>query len=236
MKSSLHHFRAEELIYRLLYILRSFGSAKDYSHTSLTRLNIGKYHAPWGVSCERSELLQNTSGLCPEEPLYWFSKKFSTHFLFFIYKNSGTLSRMEGELYNTIQKQELQGIPPVPPSPRFPDISFAPSTEGTPMGRGTTSYRREVCAKIGVVFGGIAIISWFVIALGIVFASLGVIFSYFGLTSTRAKHARIGLYLSLVGGVLSLLYILVVYAGLMNYNYFTNELWGIPSGGVQKFN
>ncbi len=142
---------------------------------------------------------------------------------------------MEGELYNTIQKQELQGIPATPVSPKFPDISFGPPTEGTPRGRASTSNRRELYAKVGIVVGSLAIISWFIIALGIVFAVAGALCSYAGLNSSRAKHARIGLYLSLAGGTLSLLYILVVYAGFMNYNFFTHELWGIPSGGVQKF-
>lgn len=137
---------------------------------------------------------------------------------------------MEGELYQAIQKQELQGIPATPTLPAFPDISFTPPKEES-----DASHRREVCAKIGIVIGGVAIISWFVIALGIVFAIFGALFSYLGLPSSRAKHARIGLYLSLAGGLLSLLYILVVYAGFMNYNFFTNELWGIPSGGVQTF-
>ncbi len=141
---------------------------------------------------------------------------------------------MEGELYNTIQKQELQGMPPVPTSLKFPDISFGPPGETT-LQNGGASHRREVYAKIGIVIGGTAIISWFVIALGIVFAVVGALFSYAGLTSSRAKYARIGLYLSLAGGTLSILYIVVVYAGFMNYNFFTNELWGIPSGGVQKF-
>lgn len=137
---------------------------------------------------------------------------------------------MEGELYQTIQKQELQGMPVTTVAPAFPDISFTPPMEGK-----GASHRRELCAKVGIVIGGTAIISWFVIALGIVFAVAGALFSYAGLTSSRAKYARIGLYLSLAGGALSLLYILVVYAGFMNYNFFTNELWGIPSGGVQKF-
>lgn len=142
---------------------------------------------------------------------------------------------MEGELYNTIQKQEQQGTPSTALPPTFPDISFGPPTDGTSSKRGISTHRREVCAKVGMVIGGIAIISWFIIALGIIFALFGVIFSYFGLTSSRTKYARIGLYLSLAGGALSILYILVVYAGLVNYNYFTNELWGIPSGGVQTF-
>ncbi|OHA78930.1 MAG: hypothetical protein A2V96_00850 [Candidatus Yonathbacteria bacterium RBG_16_43_6] len=137
---------------------------------------------------------------------------------------------MEGELYQTIQKQELQGMPVTAVAPAFPDISFTPPMEGK-----GASHRREVCAKIGIAVGGIAIISWFVIALGIVFAILGTLFSYFGLQSSRTKYARIGLYLSLVGGLLSLVYVFVVYAGFINYNFFTNELWGIPSGGVQKF-
>lgn len=165
----------------------------------------------------------------------WVSRKSFPHILYFSYRKFATLSYMEGELYNTIQKQELQGAPPVSISPRFPDISFGPPVGGTPMQGRVSSHRREVCAKIGIVIGGTAIISWFIIALGIIFAIFGTLFSYLGLTSTRAKYARIGLYLSLAGGTLSILYIVVVYAGLMNYNFFTNELWGIPSGGVQTF-
>lgn len=167
-------------------------------------------------------------------PCASFEKVFHTFFILYTEKFV-TLSFMEGELYNTIQKQELQGIPPTAPPPKFPDISFGPPVENTSSRGGISPHRREVCAKAGIVIGGIAIISWFIIALGIIFAIFGTLFSYLGLTSSRAKYARIGLYLSIAGGVLSLLYVFVVYAGFMNYNFFTNELWGIPSGGVQTF-
>lgn len=163
-----------------------------------------------------------------------FEKVFHTFFILYAEKFA-TLSCMEGELYNTIQKQEIQGISPASLPPKFPDISFGPPTENTSLKEGMSPRRREVCAKVGLVIGGISIISWFIIALGIIFAIFGTLFSYLGLKSTHAKYARIGLYLSIVGGLLSLLYICVVYAGFMNYNYFTNELWGIPSGGVQTF-
>ncbi len=84
-----------------------------------------------------------------------------------------------------------------------------------------------------MVFGCISIISWTIIVLGVAVSLIGIVFSILGIQSSRSKLARIGLGLSLAGGAATILYIVLIYAGIINYNYFTNEFWGIPSGGVQ---
>ena len=141
---------------------------------------------------------------------------------------------MEGELYSTIQKQELQGVTTIPASPKFPDISFGPPVEGVSLQGWMSPRVREVCAMIGIVIGAIALVAWLVIVLGILLASLGLIFSYLGLMSSRTRRARIGLYFSLTGGLLSVLHMLAVYAGLINYNFFTNDLWVLLTISLQK--
>lgn len=121
-----------------------------------------------------------------------------------------------------------------------PAVSFAQKLSGISFTPGGGSQSTEVSpeqharyAVVGTVLGVLSLTFFFIIALGIIFAALGALFSSLGLHSSRGRIARIGLILSVVGGVASIFYIVTVYMGLINYNYFTNELWGIPAGGVQ---
>mgnify|MGYP001569458730 CR=1 len=136
---------------------------------------------------------------------------------------------MEEETFNTIQKQ---GQEEMPSAISFPNISFLPPQEGE-----SRFFRfsdiREKYAFAGLVFGCLSVISWTVIALGVVVSLAGILFSVAGFKSSHPRPARIGLVLSVAGGVATILYIVLIYAGIINYNYFTNEFWGIPSGGVQ---
>lgn len=140
---------------------------------------------------------------------------------------------MEGDFSNTAQKYggiSSGGVSPV--SPKFPDISFISSEIGA-QGERFSPQLRGTFATAGMVVGGIAIVSWFVIVIGILVATAGVVLSFLGIKSAQARRARIGLILSAIGGFATIAYIIAIYAGLINYNYFTNELWGIPAGGVQ---
>lgn len=136
---------------------------------------------------------------------------------------------MEEDTFNTLQKQRQEEVPS---AVSFPGISFTPPQEGE-SGSFPSFDIREKCAFAGLVFGCISIISWTVIVLGVVISFMGIIFSIVGRKSPRSKLARIGLVLSIAGGAATILYIVLIYAGIINYNYFTNEFWGIPSGGVQ---
>lgn len=139
---------------------------------------------------------------------------------------------MEGEL-NVIQKQYVPTMgASAPIAPKFPDISFVPQRAVVRGGR-ISPRMRDIFATAGLILGGIALVSWFVIVVGIAISLLGIVFSLLGRNSSHTKNARIGLVLSAVGGGLALIYMLAIYMGLINYNYFTNELWGIPAGGVQ---
>lgn len=137
---------------------------------------------------------------------------------------------MEGDFSSTTQRSSgaTEGVPLS--SPKFPDISFVPEVADR---RNIGSSAREKCAIAGAVVGGIAVISWFVIVVGTLASIFGIALSLVGRNSSRAKYARIGLILSAAGGGLALIYMLAIYMGFINYNYFTNELWGIPAGGIQ---
>lgn len=136
---------------------------------------------------------------------------------------------MEEETFNTIQKQEENSF-----KASFPGISFTAPNMGESMPVPSFNVR-EKCALVGVMLGCISIISWTVIVLGVTVSLVGIIFSILGIKSPRPKIARIGLALSILGGAATVLYVVLIYAGVINYNYFTNEFWGIPSGGVQVF-
>lgn len=121
-----------------------------------------------------------------------------------------------------------------------PAVPFAQNLSGISFVPVGTSPREEVSPKdcvryavVGTVLGALALSVFFIIALSIVLATLGALFSYLGLRSSYARFARVGLTLSIAGGLASVIYMVAVYAGMINYNYFTNELWGIPAGGVQ---
>lgn len=156
-------------------------------------------------------------------------KEFSTFLPSHLMEICYTVNNMEEETFNTIQKQEQEESPSVA---SFPGISFTPPQEGG-LGHFPSFDVREKCAFVGVVLGCISIISWTVIILGVAVSLIGIIFSILGIKSPRPKIARIGLVLSIAGGVATILYIVLISAGVINYNYFTNEFWGIPSGGVQ---
>lgn len=136
---------------------------------------------------------------------------------------------MEGELFNTIQKQEngatAEPSREVKPSPEF---SFVPpellKKEGIRT-QGQGFCVREKCAVVGAVFGGLALVSWVVILFGILVATAGIALSIVGLKSKSSKYARIGLGLSIVGLVAALLYAFAAYQGMINYNYFTSDFW-----------
>lgn len=116
-------------------------------------------------------------------------------------------------------------------SQKLSGISFVPES----IARGTEAFPEKHAryALIGAVLGALSLVSFFVIALSIVFAAFGALFSLLGIHSSRGRIARVGVTLSLVGALASVAYMVAVYMGVINYNYFTNELWGIPAGGVQ---
>lgn len=136
---------------------------------------------------------------------------------------------MEEETFTAIQKQGQEGAPS---AVSFPEISFTPPKEGE-SGSFPSFNTREKCAFAGIVFGCISVISWTVIVLGVAVSLIGIILSVVGIKSPRSKLARTGLILSIAGGIATIVYVVLISAGIINYNYFTNEFWGIPSGGVQ---
>ena len=165
---------------------------------------------------------------------------------------------MEGELFNTIKRQNISPYHKqvsantddslmakmahhligfikerMSPAPDFSKISFVPREMRTERG-GLSRGRREKCAIAGLAIGVLALISWVVILPGIFISIAGVTLSFIGFKSSYLKYARIGLILSLLGGFASLWYMIAIYTGMINYNYFTNEFWGIPSGGVEE--
>lgn len=132
---------------------------------------------------------------------------------------------MEGDTFNTIQA-EVNQVPTAVAS--LPKLSFVPDDlmkkyEG-PMGL------REKCARAGLVAGGISLVSWVVIVFGVVTSIIGAGFSIAGLRSARAKHAKIGLVLSVVGLAASFGYAFAISQGKVNYDYFVNEFWDTVSG------
>ncbi|MBI5077747.1 MAG: hypothetical protein HZB11_00020 [Candidatus Yonathbacteria bacterium] len=135
---------------------------------------------------------------------------------------------MEGELFNQIQKQEeVTPAGALPETKPFPHLSFIPSgllkkKEGDEP-RGT----RDKCALFGMILGILAVVSWVVILFGILYSILGIILSVIGLKSTRKKWARIGLTLSVIGLIISIWYVFAARNGVINYNYFTSEFWGL---------
>lgn len=136
---------------------------------------------------------------------------------------------MEGDLYNTIQKQgESMSARGIPHANSLPDISFVPSDILIKESASSVALR-DKSAFIGAILGGLAVVSWVVIILGVVFSISGIVLSVIGLKSNRSKYARIGLALSVIGFVAAFWYAFAVYQGMVNYNYFTTEFWGIGS-------
>jgi hypothetical protein len=135
---------------------------------------------------------------------------------------------MEGELFNQIQKQEeVTPTGALPETKQLPPLSFIPS-ELFKKGEGDKPRgMRDKCALLGMILGVLAVVSWIVILFGILYSILGIILSVIGLKSTRKKWARIGLTLSIIGLILSFWYVFAAHKGMVNYNYFTSEFWGL---------
>lgn len=115
---------------------------------------------------------------------------------------------------------------------QLPEISFIPS-ELIKKEAITSLGVREKCALVGVGLGALALISWVIILFGVVFATIGIVLSIFGLKSQYSKHAKIGITLSIVGLIASFWYIFAAYHGMVNYNYFTSDFWGGKSTSTQ---
>ncbi len=129
---------------------------------------------------------------------------------------------MEGETLNQNQNTNESALVDEKPVAKIsfvpPDLLKKIEGEG---GHGL----HERCALFGLILGAIAVVSWIVILFGVVYSILGIILSVIGLKSARQKWAKIGLGLSVLGLVLSVCYVLAVYNGMINYNYFTSEFW-----------
>lgn len=119
---------------------------------------------------------------------------------------------------------------------QFPDISFVSpelrnEEEVSSPGEGPLSFcTHEKCAIIGMVIGGVSLVAWVVMALGFFVALLGGVLSFLGIKSSQARYAKVGVVLSIIGFVLSILYVYGAYTGKINYNYFTSEFWEFFSG------
>lgn len=146
---------------------------------------------------------------------------------------------MEGEIFNAIRKQENAALADASHEGNpLPELLFIPSEllkkdllAGSSKKVSLKEFHlfhnpREVCAAASIVFGVTSLISWIVILFGLLSSISGVILSLVGLKSDGSKYARIGLGLSIVGLVASLLYAFAAYQGMINYNYFTTEFWG----------
>ena len=138
---------------------------------------------------------------------------------------------MEGEINNLMPKSNTTTSLKMPLEVKTqPEFSFIPEailrekTTSEP-----TTWIRNKCALIGLVFGGLAVVSWVVIIFGIFYAVAGIILSVVGLKSNYPKYARAGLALSVVGLVASFWYAIAVHQGTVNYNYFTSDFWGTSS-------
>lgn len=132
---------------------------------------------------------------------------------------------MEGELYNTIQKQSEPMTARVPQEEALPPLSFIPAELLSKVAT-TPAGHREKCALLGLGLGALAIISWIVVLFGVFFSIFGIVLSVIGLKSNYKKYAKIGLGLSIVGFVASAWYVFAAYHGMINYNYFTSDFWG----------
>lgn len=134
---------------------------------------------------------------------------------------------MDAELFNQIQKQETQTPAPTPSSPTpLPKLSFVPEELLRKMEDEAPRGSHDRCALFGLILGAIAVVSWIVILFGVVYSIAGIVLSVIGLKSAHQKWAKIGLGLSVLGLILSVVYVFAVYNGMINYNYFTSEFWG----------
>ena len=133
---------------------------------------------------------------------------------------------MENELFNQTQKPEEQTPTQASSETKpLPKLSFIPSDLLKKIEGNGEHGIHERCALFGLILGAIAVVSWVVILFGVVYSIFGIILSVIGLKSARQKWAKIGLGLSVLGLILSVWYVLAVYNGMINYNYFTSEFW-----------
>ena len=126
---------------------------------------------------------------------------------------------------NEEQIDSVQKVLPVSPEQKTQDtesvlnLSFIPpELEGK---RGI----REKCAIASVVFGGISLISWVVMLLGIIISLTGVVLGIIGLKSSQKRKAKIGLVLSVIGFIAVFLYAFAAASGMIHYSYFTTQLF-----------
>lgn len=136
---------------------------------------------------------------------------------------------MENELSDKVENKEVDTFPSVPPeAPKLANISFSPEAFLKKTNGETPHGYREWLAFAGLILGVVSVFSWIVLLFGFLYSILGIIFSSIGLKSTyHTKIARTGLGLSVAGFLFSLIYIIAVYQGSVNYNYFTTEFWGM---------
>lgn len=133
---------------------------------------------------------------------------------------------MEQEPFNLVKTEETKS-----PQVNFTNttslenFSFIRSHVGQEAKENRFSISRGKLAILGAVLGGLSLVSWVVILLGVAYSIFGIILSVIGLKSKRQKLAKVGLVLSIIGLILSACYIFAVYQGMINYNYFTSEFW-----------
>ncbi len=83
---------------------------------------------------------------------------------------------------------------------------------------------RETSAIVSVVFGGISLVAWVVMLFGVLFSTLGLVFSIVGLRSNHIDHARVGFILSIIGFIAVFLFAYAASHGMINLSYFTTEI------------
>lgn len=82
----------------------------------------------------------------------------------------------------------------------------------------------EKCAIASVVFGGMSLVTWVIMILGLLMSVVGIVLGIFGLKSQHPKHARIGLILSVIGLLAVILYAVSAARGMIHYSYFTTQM------------
>lgn len=129
-----------------------------------------------------------------------------------------TVSVMEGEHIDMTQGKGGRADEQVQDRKSLLELSFIPPAL---LGRRTIF---EKCAIASVVFGGLSLVSWVIIVIGLTTSVIGIVLSTFGFRSQHPQHARLGLILSLVGMSLSILYAYAAAQGMIHYTYFTTEI------------
>ena len=125
---------------------------------------------------------------------------------------------MEGEHIDMTQGVEGRADEQVQERKSLLDLSFIPPI----LKERRTIF--EKCAIASVVFGGLSLVSWVIIVIGLSTSVVGIVLSTFGFRSQHPHHARLGLILSIAGMALSLLYAYAAARGMIHYTYFTTEI------------